>query len=185
MNSRLAKLFLPLLLSSTAFAQQKFDGSYYDQFVFNVIGQCPNPLFRATTKLGPIRLGTDDLGRDVEIFDFALQLFSDGQYFLEYTEGAVVERDPNGGIWYEPKFSRNFEGQWRDESGALVLSDVGRAVPAAFERSGVTSPGFTFKLDHVLNDARALDVAINMVWSWGNTGPRGASINEFCNNPLL
>lgn len=65
-------------------------GSYYDQFIFRVLGECKNPSklwFHQTHSWEAALIGRDEKNRPIEAW-LSIQLFDDGTYWAEYGEHA-------------------------------------------------------------------------------------------------
>jgi hypothetical protein len=151
--------------------------SYYDPFIFKVLGDCRNlstVWFKSFAAHDDAPLGKDDRGRDL-VASLKLNLFGDGTYWGEYRESAVVARRP-GEIVYDPVFNQPVQGSWRVDAGKLVVDGIGDGVAITVNQV----PKVMFAFRKALHDPRLLDKSAIMGAVTTNTGPRGESIREYC-----
>lgn len=158
--------------------------SYYDKFIFKVLNNCKNPStlrFKSTYSWEPAIIGSDLDGRPL-FATLSLQLFEDGTYWAEYSEH-VVKQVSVGSTEYKVLYkNEELQGAWRVINDRIEVDGLGYGLPAEYTHSDrKQSDSFRFTLTTAIHDPRAVNSKMNITTSISNTGPKGISINQYCN----
>lgn len=165
-----------LSLPKQSFARNELMSSYYDQFMFRVIGDCSdlNGLnFVSRGSLEAIPLGTDSAGRTLGAY-FQLNLFEDGSYWARYAEFAQRKNE------YQTTFSMPISGRWRVKKNELHLDGIGVATPS----HASTGNTFTITIAHNFR-AKIVGQKTEMTGILISQGPHGETPEQYCEKSLL
>ncbi len=155
--------------------------SYFDQFEFNVEGDCSDLTklwFRTAHSFGHATLGTDSSGRPIEA-SLTVQVFKDGNYWAEYAEHAIISRTDRQTV-YEGLFEKQIEGTWAVKGDRIELSKLGFGIASTYKIDYKILNSIQFTLTEKINDPRAVQGNFQITRAWTNIGPFGASKNQYC-----